>query len=159
MHLLSCCFANLIQLLFAVLIAVAVVCCLSSLLLWSRNFATVVTWRHTSPLYLQAYWKTGSPVYIAIFTIITCIFGGRRSMVQNLPPCLEVIWPLVTNTVLVILNKIKINLKINLSCVKMIVASTYWYIPLTFMESLRKVGDNILMVIQELSDNTIVSLL
>ena len=25
--------------------------CLSSLLLWSRNFATMVTWRHTSPLY------------------------------------------------------------------------------------------------------------
>ena len=25
--------------------------CLSSLLLWSRNFATMVTWGHTSPLY------------------------------------------------------------------------------------------------------------
>ena len=27
--------------------------CLSSLLLWSRNFATIVTWRHTSPLYYR----------------------------------------------------------------------------------------------------------
>ena len=42
---------------------------------------------------------------------------------------------------------------------ELIVASTYWYVSLTFMESLCKVGDNILMVIQELSDNTIVSLL
>ena len=42
---------------------------------------------------------------------------------------------------------------------ELIVASTYWYISLTFMESLCKVGDDILMVIQELSDDTIVSLL
>ena len=95
-------------------------------------------------------------VYIAIFTII--ISGRGRSMVQNLPPCLEVIWPLVTNTPLVILNKMRINLNHPVMC-ELIVASTYWYIPLTFMESLRKVGDDILMVIQELSDNTIVSLL
>ena len=26
-------------------------CCKNSLLLWSRNFATMVTWCHTSPLY------------------------------------------------------------------------------------------------------------
>ena len=42
---------------------------------------------------------------------------------------------------------------------ELIVASTYWYILLTFMESFCKVGDNILMIIQELPDNTIVSLL
>ena len=29
--------------------------CLNSLLLWSRNFATMVTWRHTSPLYKHWY--------------------------------------------------------------------------------------------------------
>ena len=38
----SCSFANLNLLLFC--------CCKESLLLWSRNFATIVTWRHTSPL-------------------------------------------------------------------------------------------------------------
>ena len=27
--------------------------CLSSLLLWSRNFATMVTWRHNSPVYKE----------------------------------------------------------------------------------------------------------
>ena len=29
--------------------------CWNSLLLWSRNFATMVTWRHTSPLYKHWY--------------------------------------------------------------------------------------------------------
>ena len=29
--------------------------CFKSLLLWSRNFATMVTWRHTSPLYKHWY--------------------------------------------------------------------------------------------------------
>ena len=29
-------------------------CCLRCLLLWSRHFATIVTWRHTPPLY--RYW-------------------------------------------------------------------------------------------------------
>ena len=29
-------------------------CCLHCLLLWSRHFATIVTWRHTPPLY--RYW-------------------------------------------------------------------------------------------------------
>ena len=38
----SCSFANLNLLLFC--------CYKESLLLWSRNFATIVTWRHTSPL-------------------------------------------------------------------------------------------------------------
>ena len=44
----SCCFAKMNLLLFN--------CsrcrrsCFNSLLLWSRNFATMVTWRHTSPL-------------------------------------------------------------------------------------------------------------
>ena len=39
----SCSFAILNLLLFR--------CCKNSLLLWSKNFATIVTWRHISPLY------------------------------------------------------------------------------------------------------------
>ena len=43
MHVQSCSCANLNLLLF---------CCYKiSLMLWSRNFATIVTWRHTSSLY------------------------------------------------------------------------------------------------------------
>ena len=45
MHVQSCSIANLNLLLFC--------CCKNSLLLWSRNFATIVTWRHTSPLYIR----------------------------------------------------------------------------------------------------------
>ena len=54
MHVQSCCFANINLLLFN--------CsrcrrsCFNSLLLWSRNFATMVTWRHTSPLYCSHYY-------------------------------------------------------------------------------------------------------
>ena len=37
------------------------VCCFSSLFLWSENFATMVTWRHTSPLYyITAQWRVGA---------------------------------------------------------------------------------------------------
>ena len=39
----SCSFAILNLLLFR--------CCKNSLLLWSKNFATIVTWRHISPLH------------------------------------------------------------------------------------------------------------
>ena len=39
----SCSFAIFNLLLFR--------CCKNSLLLWSKNFATIVTWRHISPLY------------------------------------------------------------------------------------------------------------
>ena len=45
MHVQRCSFANLNLLLFAVA---------KTLLLWSRNFATKVTWRHTSLLYCIA---------------------------------------------------------------------------------------------------------
>ena len=41
----SCCFAKINLLLFCCFL------CCRCLLLWSRNFATMVTWRHTSPLY------------------------------------------------------------------------------------------------------------
>ena len=55
MHVQSCYFANINLLLFAVLFADASPSSLlkkSSLLFWSRNFATMVTWRHTSLYYL-----------------------------------------------------------------------------------------------------------
>ena len=42
MYVQSCSFANLHLLLFC--------CCKNCLLLWSRNFATIVMWSHTSPL-------------------------------------------------------------------------------------------------------------
>ena len=42
MHMQSCSFANLNLL----------------LLLWSRNFAPMVTWRHTSPLYQYSQWRS-----------------------------------------------------------------------------------------------------
>ena len=45
MHVPSCSIANLNLLLFC--------CCKNSLLMWSRNFATIVTWRHTSPVYIR----------------------------------------------------------------------------------------------------------
>ena len=44
-HVQSCCFAKINLLLFCCFL------CCRCLLLWSRNFATMVTWRHTSPLY------------------------------------------------------------------------------------------------------------
>ena len=36
-------------------------CCKNSLLLWSRNFATKVTWRHTSPLYWAYFYLSSNP--------------------------------------------------------------------------------------------------
>ena len=47
----SCCFANINLLLFNCSCCGRRRCCLNSLLLWYRNFATMVTWRHTSPFY------------------------------------------------------------------------------------------------------------
>ena len=41
--------------------------CLSSLLLWSRNFATMVTWRHTCPLYWLETESKQTTFYRAIF--------------------------------------------------------------------------------------------
>ena len=51
MNVQSCCFTTLNLLLFCRSLCRHRRCWLSSLLLWSRNFATMVTWRHTSPLY------------------------------------------------------------------------------------------------------------
>ena len=44
-HVQSCCFAKINLLLFCCFL------CCRCLLLWSRNFATMVMWRHTSPHY------------------------------------------------------------------------------------------------------------
>ena len=49
MHVQSCCFANMNHLLFCRSRCRRRMRCFSSLLLWSRNFATMVTLRHTSP--------------------------------------------------------------------------------------------------------------
>ena len=54
MHVLSCCFANLNLLLFCHLVVVDIVVAQESLLLSSKNFATMVTLRHTSLCYLVA---------------------------------------------------------------------------------------------------------
>ena len=51
MHVQSCCFVNINLLLFNCSWCGCRRCCLSSLLLWYRNFATMVTWRHASPFY------------------------------------------------------------------------------------------------------------
>ena len=50
-HVQSCCFANINRLLFCCSRCCRRCCCLSSLLLWSRHVATMVTCCHTSPLY------------------------------------------------------------------------------------------------------------
>ena len=51
MHVQSCCFTNINLLLFCRSRCRRRRCCLNSLLLWFKNFATMVTWRLTSPLY------------------------------------------------------------------------------------------------------------
>ena len=53
MHVQSCCFANLNLLLFCRSRCRRYRRCLSSLLLSSKHFATMVTLRHTSPLYSE----------------------------------------------------------------------------------------------------------
>ena len=53
MHVQSCCFANINLLLFCCSLCRPRCCCLSSLLLWSKNFASMVTWHLTSPLYFN----------------------------------------------------------------------------------------------------------
>ena len=37
-------------------------CCLSTLLLWFKKFATMVTWRYTSPLYSSVIWKENKAI-------------------------------------------------------------------------------------------------
>ena len=49
MHVQSCFFADINPLPFSSSLCRRRHRCLSSILLWSRNFATMVTWRHTSP--------------------------------------------------------------------------------------------------------------
>ena len=47
--------------------------CKNSLLLSSRNFATMVTWRHTSPLYRPSLFSQGGSI-LACF--LFCVFVG-----------------------------------------------------------------------------------
>ena len=51
MHMQSCCFVNINLLLFNCSWCGCRRCCLSSLLLLYRNFATMVTWHHTAPFH------------------------------------------------------------------------------------------------------------
>ena len=51
MHVQSCCFAKINRFLFYRSRCSRCRCCLSSPLLWSRNVATMVTWRNISSLY------------------------------------------------------------------------------------------------------------
>ena len=53
MNLQSSCFADIKVLLFCCSRCHRRCCCLSSLLLWSNNFASMVTWHLTSPLYFD----------------------------------------------------------------------------------------------------------
>ena len=65
--------------------------CLNSLLLWSRNFATMVTWRHNCPLYKHRYrlmitFATTSFGYIEVlFHTLHCNWGRKyRSLYRGL---------------------------------------------------------------------------
>ena len=51
-HMQRWCFVNINLLPFCHFRCLHRHCCLSFLLLWSRNFATMVMWHHTSPFYL-----------------------------------------------------------------------------------------------------------
>ena len=68
------------------------VCCFSSLLLWSRNFATMVTWRDTSPLYyIIAHWRVGycsfSTTWISkLIPFLVCCQPIKRKTFIDLKP-------------------------------------------------------------------------
>ena len=66
----GCSFANLNQ---YCLFAVPRRRCKNSLLLWSRNFVTMVTWRHTSPLYWYSQWR--SQGNLTLYLLIGRIWG------------------------------------------------------------------------------------
>ena len=75
MHAHSCCFADINLLLFCRSRCRRRRRCLSSLMLWSRNFATMVTWRHTCPLYcshaqnwILKYFNNGKYVHVSSCT-------------------------------------------------------------------------------------------
>ena len=62
MHVQSCCFANINLLLFCRSRCLYRLCCLSTLLLWSEKFYTMVTWRHASPLYSSVICKENKAI-------------------------------------------------------------------------------------------------
>ena len=55
--------------------------CKNSLLLSSRNFATMVTWRHTSPLYRPSLFSQGGSI-LACF--LFCVFVGVDFVSQSI---------------------------------------------------------------------------
>ena len=62
MHVQSCCFTFINLLLFCRSRCRRRRCCLSALLLWSQKFATMVTWRHASPLYSSVICKENKAI-------------------------------------------------------------------------------------------------
>ena len=62
MHVQSCCFININVLLFCRSRCLHCRCCLSTLLLWSKKFVTMVTWRHTFPLYSSIICKENKAI-------------------------------------------------------------------------------------------------
>ena len=98
MHVQSCCFTKLNLLLFCPSRCRRGRCCLSSLLLLlSKNWATMVTWRHTSPLYwklfqlrftdfcaqiVQINEHEGEPALFALNTIYSSLSLSRSSTIQ-----------------------------------------------------------------------------
>ena len=85
MHVQSCCFTNMNLLLFR-RSRCRCHCCLSSLLLSSKNWATIVTCRHTSPLYceqiVQINEHKGEPVLFALNTIYLPLSLSWSSTIQ-----------------------------------------------------------------------------
>ena len=97
MHVQSCCFTNINLLLFCRSRCRRRLCCLSSLLLSSKNWATMVTWRHTSPLYCKLFQirftdfcaqivqineHKGEPALFALNTIYLPFSLSRSSTIQ-----------------------------------------------------------------------------
>jgi len=72
MHVQTCCFANMNLLLFCRALCRPCCRCLSPPLLWSRSFATMVTWRHTTPLKLRPFLTQHSWLNLTLFLQLAC---------------------------------------------------------------------------------------
>ena len=72
MYVQSCSFANVNLLLFCRARCRHRCRCLSPPLLWSRSFAAMVTWRHTSPLRLRPFLTQHSWLNLTLFLQLAC---------------------------------------------------------------------------------------
>ena len=91
MHVQSCCFANINLLLFNCSRCRRRRRCLNSLLLRSRNFATMVTWRHTSPLYWCTEIEYSNETWDIYQLHLTTLLEGERPR-RNVPG-ISLSWP------------------------------------------------------------------